>query len=254
MTRPGVIETFPVANQDPPRVIKTPPRLIKISIETPPMVLKPSPMAFKTSPMDFKTSPMTFKTPPKVIETLPSVIGTPPSVIGIPPSVIETSPSVIESATTNHDSVFFSCTAGGCKKSFQAPTAQLVRKALMRHLFRYQKRGVEVDAEAQNFDLTAKQIFDRSHYLAYKAEILSHSNLPPTLHLYQTLLTRNLGTSEEKQAASRAKYKEANKEKVARASRISNYRAQAKKKPEIMGQGMEAVYKWAEEKEEKRKS
>lgn len=36
---------------------------------------------------------------------------------------------------------------------------------------------------------------------------------------------------------------------MARASRIANYRAQAKKIPGIMEQGMEAVYKWAEEKE-----
>lgn len=122
----------------------------------------------------------------------------------------------------------------------------------MRHLFRYQKVGVEVPRDAKDFDLTIKQIFDRAHYLAYQVEVIAHSIGPFNPQLCQTLLTINLGTSEEKQAASRAKYKEANKEKVARASRISNYRAQAKKIPEIMEQGMEAVYKWAEEKEKNR--
>lgn len=72
----------------------------------------------------------------------------------------------------------------------------------------------------------------------------------PTMStIFQTLLTINIGTSDEKQAASRAKYKEANKEKVARVSRISNYRARARKVPGIVEQGilMEAVYKWAKE-------
>lgn len=63
-----------------------------------------------------------------------------------------------------------------------------------------------------------------------------------------------LGTSEEKHAVSRAKSKAANKEKVTKASRISNFRAQAKKIPKIMNLGMEAVYKWVEEKEKKWKA
>lgn len=140
----------------------------------------------KISPASKKKTPFPLPSPlppARVIETCPRVIETsteiPPAVIETPPIVFKTPPRVIESATVNNDPVFFSCTAEGCKKAFQAPTAQLVRKALMRHLFRYQKRGVEVDAEAQDSDLmTAKQIFDRAHYLAYKAEILFHSNLP----------------------------------------------------------------------------
>lgn len=55
-------------------------------------------------------------------------------------------------------------------------------------------------------------------------------------------------TLEEKQTVSRAKYEAANKEKVARVSRIPNYRERAKEIPEIMAQGMGAMYKWAEEK------
>lgn len=90
--------------------------------------------------------------------------------------------------------------------------------------------------------------------LTQNPENIVYSMNPTMSTIFQTLLTIKIGTSDEKQAVSRAKYKEANKEKVARASRISNYRAQAKKIPGIMEQGTEAVYKWAEEKEEKRKS
>lgn len=46
----------------------------------------------------------------------------------------------------------------------------------------------------------------------------------------------------------------ANKEKVARNKRISNYRKKARKMPEIVGQGVEAVEKWAEAKEQERKN
>lgn len=48
----------------------------------------------------------------------------------------------------------------------------------MRHLFRYQKYGVEVDANARSSDLTAKQIFNRAHYVAYKTEVLANSITP----------------------------------------------------------------------------
>lgn len=40
---------------------------------------------------------------------------------------------------------------------------------------------------------------------------------------------------------------------MARASRISNYRAQAKKIPGVAEKGVVAVREWAEEKEERRK-
>lgn len=76
------------------------------------------------------------------------------------------------------DRITFTCTAEGCHKAFQAATDQLVRKALMRHLFRYQKDGVEIPKDAQDSDLTAKQIFNRAHHLAYQIEVVAYSMSP----------------------------------------------------------------------------
>lgn len=53
----------------------------------------------------------------------------------------------------------------------------------MRHLYRYRKDGSEVPEDAPDSDLTAKQVYDRAHYLAHEAEALSYSN-PPTLTFY----------------------------------------------------------------------
>lgn len=68
------------------------------------------------------------------------------------------------------------------------------------------------------------------------------------------LISINVNTPEDKHTASRAEYKAANKEKVERASKISNYRPQAKRIPEIIGREMEAVYKWIVEQEDNRKA
>lgn len=88
-----------------------------------------------------------------------------------------------QSTTPTHLSL--QCTAQGCNKVFQAATHRLARKALMRHLFRFQKAGSEVSEDSQDSDLTRKQISDRAHHLAYKVEVLSYSKYPPPpLNIY----------------------------------------------------------------------
>lgn len=50
----------------------------------------------------------------------------------------------------------------------------------MRHLFRYQEAGRVAIESIQASDLTAKQMFDGAHRMAYIAEVVSYSKkLPP---------------------------------------------------------------------------
>lgn len=105
--------------------------------------------------------------PPPPPSPLPRETPSPPS----PPSPTRST----RSTTAKDDPIILLCTAEGCCKAFRAPTGPLARKALMRHLFRYQKNGAEVPQDPQVSDLTQKQIFDRAHYVAHQIEVVARN-------------------------------------------------------------------------------
>lgn len=137
----------------------------------------------RAKPSSKKPSLATRKNPPPLLPSPPPAPIPPP----IPSEIRETETVTSPSPPLPCPPLSLPCTAEVCNKRFQAATEKLVRKALMRHLHRYQKHGSTVPADVPDSDLTRKQIIDRAHRLAYAAEVRAYSNLPlPPLTFHST--------------------------------------------------------------------
>lgn len=117
----------------------------------------------------------------------------------------------------------------------------------MRHPFEIQKEAAQIPAETLGANLAPKKSSLRLTLQPTRIKffhIVIYPLYPLLLPAITNPLFRNL---RGETCRIQSKIQEANPDKVTRASRITNYRARAKKIPEIVAQGEDAVIRWAEE-------